>query len=236
MSDAPKEESGKKKGGKLPIILAVVLMVGGGGFFMTKKNGKHEKPKIKEAKEEILLPDEYINNMADGRTYVRVKLGLKTVDGFKAEEVMSHDAEISDAINTILKTTDPKEIVTEKQVKTLKIRICAALNTILENADPEKSKRTSPIKRPIPKKRTQRRRKKRATKLTTAIPAILRKRLRSRSCPQLKICQKDGTPKRARSSRSSSRHWLLSKPYAKTWRITSGFCISPLQNPVIQPN
>ncbi len=141
MSDAPKEESGKKKGGKLPIILAVVLMVGGGGFFMTKKNGKHEKPKIKEAKEEILLPDEYINNMADGRTYVRVKLGLKTVDGFKAEEVMSHDAEISDAINTILKTTDPKEIVTEKQVKTLKIRICAALNTILENADPEKSKK-----------------------------------------------------------------------------------------------
>ena len=137
MSDAPKEEgSAKKKGGKLPIILALVLMLGGGGFFMMKKGGHKEKPKIKLAKEEILLPDEYIVNMADGRTYVRAKIGLKAKDGFKGEEVTSHDAEISDAINSILKTTDPNQIVTEEQVRKLKIRIATAINKIFEESEP----------------------------------------------------------------------------------------------------
>ena len=142
MSDAPKEEAaGKKKGGKLPIILALVLMVGGGGFFMMKKNGgPKEKPKTKLAKEEVLLSDEYIVNMADGRTYVRAKIGLKTKEGFKAEEIISHDAEISDAVISILKTTSPNDIVTEPQVKKLKMRIAAALNKIFKEAEPEHDK------------------------------------------------------------------------------------------------
>lgn len=108
---------------------------------MMKKNGGHkEKPAIKLAKEEILLADEYIVNMADGRTYVRAKIGLKTIDGFKAEEVASHDAEISDAILSILKTTSPSEIVTEEQVHKLKIKIAARLNKIFKEAEPEKEK------------------------------------------------------------------------------------------------
>lgn len=136
MSEAAKEDAPKKKGGKLPIILALVLMLGGGGFFMMKKGGgKKEKPAVKLAKEEILLPDEFIVNMVDGRTYVRAKIGLRAKEGFKAEEVTGHDSEISDAIISILKTTRPDDTVTEPQVKKLKMRIAAALNKIFAEAD-----------------------------------------------------------------------------------------------------
>ncbi|HLO99924.1 MAG TPA: flagellar basal body-associated FliL family protein [Fimbriimonas sp.] len=132
MSEAPKEEgTPKKKGGKLPIIIAVVLMLGGGGFFMTKKKGgKVEKPAVKLAKEEIVLPDEFIVNMSDGQTYVRAKIGLRGKDGFKAESVTAHDSEVSDAIITILKSAKPQETATPKGVKGLKLKIAAALNKI----------------------------------------------------------------------------------------------------------
>ena len=133
MSEEVVEEAApKKKGSKLPIILAVVLMLGGGGFFMSKKGGKPAKVEIKLGKEEILLPDEFIVNMLDGHTYVRAKIGLKGTDKLKGEEVIAHNAEISDVINSILKTTSPDELVTEVQVKKLKIRIAAALNKIFK--------------------------------------------------------------------------------------------------------
>ena len=138
MSEEVKEDAPKKKGGKMPIILALVLMLGGGGFFVMKKGGKHPKPEIKLAKEEILLPDEFIVNMFDGERYVRAKIGLRAKDGFKGEEVLSHNAEISDVINTILKTTKSDEIITEAQVKKLKNRIATALNKIFLDEEPKK--------------------------------------------------------------------------------------------------
>lgn len=138
MSEEVKDEAPKKKGGKMPIILALVLMLGGGGFFMMKKGGKPVKPEIKLGKEEILLPDEFIVNMLDGHTYVRAKIGLRGTEKFKAEEALSHNAEISDVINSILKTTRPDEIITEAQVKKLKIRVAAALNKIFIDAEPKK--------------------------------------------------------------------------------------------------
>jgi flagellar basal body-associated protein FliL len=139
MSEEPKEEGAKKKGSKLPIIMALVLMLGGGGFFMMKKGGKAEKPAVKLGKEEILLPDEFIVNMLDGRTYVRAKIGLRAKDGFKAEEAISHNAEICDVINSILKTTKPDEVVTEVQVKKLKFRIATALNKIFKEDEPKEA-------------------------------------------------------------------------------------------------
>ena len=138
MSEEVKDEAPKKKGGKMPIIIALALMLGGGGFFMMKKGGKAVKPEIKLGKEEILLPDEFIVNMFDGQTYVRAKIGLRAKEGFKAEEVTSHNAEISDVILTILKTTKSDEIITEAQTKKLKSRIAAALNKIFEEAEPKK--------------------------------------------------------------------------------------------------
>ncbi len=130
MSEEVKEDAPKKKGGKLPIILALVVLIGGGGFFMMKKGKGPEKTEVKLGKEEILLPDEFIVNMLDGRTYVRAKIALKGGEKFKAEEVEHHNAEICDAINSILKNTKPEEVVTEAQVKKLKIRVAAALNKI----------------------------------------------------------------------------------------------------------
>jgi flagellar basal body-associated protein FliL len=131
MADSEKE-SGKKKGGKLPIILAIVLMLSGGGFFMMKggKNAKKE-PEIKLSKEEILLPDEFIVNLADGKTFVRAKVGLRTKDGVLAEEVTKHDAEISDAINLVLKNTKVEETITEKHIKKIKMLIADKVNGIL---------------------------------------------------------------------------------------------------------
>ena len=133
VKDAP-----KKKGGKLPIILALVLMLGGGGFFMMKKGGKPAHEEVKLGKEEILIPDEFIVNMLDGRTYVRAKIAIKGSDKFKAEEAEHHNAEICDAINSILKNTKPDEVVTEAQVKKLKIRIAAALNKIFKANEEKK--------------------------------------------------------------------------------------------------
>ncbi len=130
MSEEVKDDAPKKKGGKLPIILALVVLIGGGGFFMMKKGKGPEKTEVKLGKEEILLPDEFIVNMLDGRTYVRAKIALKGGEKFKAEEVEHHNAEICDAINSILKNTKPEEVVTEAQVKKLKIRVAAALNKI----------------------------------------------------------------------------------------------------------
>ncbi len=138
MSEEVKEEGAKKKGGKMPIIIALVLMLAGGGFFMSKKGGKPAKPEIKLGKEEILLPDEFIVNMFDGQSYVRAKIGFRAKEGFKAEEVTGHNAEISDVILSILKTTRSDEVITEVQVKKLKIRIATALNKIFEEAEPKK--------------------------------------------------------------------------------------------------
>lgn len=138
MSEAKEEGAGKKKGGKLPIILALVLMLGGGGFFMTKKGGHKEKPKTKLAKEEIMLEDEYIVNMADGRTYVRAKIGLRAKEGFKGEEVAAHNAEVSDAIIGLLKGTSPEQLVKETDIRKLKIEIAKRLNKIFAESEKDK--------------------------------------------------------------------------------------------------
>ncbi|MEI7984688.1 MAG: flagellar basal body-associated FliL family protein [Armatimonadota bacterium] len=138
MYEEVKDDAPKKKGGKLPIILALVVLVGGGGFFMMKKGKKPEKTEVKLAKEEILLPDEFIVNMLDGRTYVRAKIALKGGEKFKAEEVERHNAEVCDAINSILKNTKPEDVVTESQVKKLKIRVAAALNKIFKESEEHK--------------------------------------------------------------------------------------------------
>ena len=105
---------------------------------MMKKGGKPVKPETKLGKEEILIPEEFIVNMFDGRTYVRAKIGLKGKEGFKGEELEHHNAEVCDAINAILKTTKPDEVITEQQVKKLKLRIAKSLNKIFKEAEEKK--------------------------------------------------------------------------------------------------
>jgi flagellar basal body-associated protein FliL len=140
----------KKKGGKLPIIIAVVMMVAGGGFFMMK-GGKDtkKKPAIKISKEEVVLPDEFIVNLADGRTFARAKVGLRPKDGVKAEDITKHDAEISDAINLVLKSTRPEDTVTEAHIKKIKRAIAEKINKILEVKEehPEEEKSSSKKKK-----------------------------------------------------------------------------------------
>lgn len=133
MSDAP-DAAPKKKKGKLPVIIALVAVLAGGGFFMMKsKGGKEEKKEseIKMAKAEVILADEYLVNMADGRSYVRCKVALKVKEGFDPHDVEAHTAEVSDAINMTLKGTDPKDCDTAEGMKKLKRRIAAAINAIM---------------------------------------------------------------------------------------------------------
>ena len=134
MSDAPDAAPKKKKGGKMPVIIALVAVLAGGGFFMMKsKGGKEEKKEseIKMAKAEVLLPEEYLVNMADGRTYVRCKIALKVKEGFDPHDVEAHTGEVSDAINMTLKGTDPAECEKPEGMKKLKRRMAAAINAIL---------------------------------------------------------------------------------------------------------
>jgi len=134
MSDAPDAAPKKKKGGKMPVIIALVAVLAGGGFFMMKsKGGKEEKKEseIKIAKAEVALPDEYLVNMADGRSYVRCKISLKVKEGFDPHDIEAHTGEVSDAINMTLKGTDPKDCDTAEGMKKLKRRMAAAINAIL---------------------------------------------------------------------------------------------------------
>lgn len=150
MSD---EAAPKKKGGKLPIIIALVALLGGGGFFMMKgKKEDKKEPEIALGAEEVLLPDEFIVNMADGQTYIRARIGLRPKKDFKAETITKHDAEVSDAIVRILKTTKPEQTVAEKDIKKLKMRIAASLNKIF--AAEEEAAHGSEKKKKKKKKKT----------------------------------------------------------------------------------
>lgn len=119
---------------------------------MMKKGKKPEKTEVKLGKEEIPIPDEFIVNMLDGRTYVRAKIAIKGGEKFKAEAVEHHNAEICDAINSILKNTRPEEVVTEAQVKKLKIRVAAALNKIFKENEEKKDEKHEEVKKEGDKK------------------------------------------------------------------------------------
>ena len=123
------DDAPKKKGGKLPIIIALVAVLGGGGFFMTtgKKDAK-KKPEIALGKVEVLLPDEFIVNMADGQTYIRAKVALLPKEGFIAEDLKAHDAQLSDIVIRILKSTSPRDVVTDLQITKLKRKIAFEIN------------------------------------------------------------------------------------------------------------
>jgi flagellar basal body-associated protein FliL len=152
MSD---EAAPKKKGGKLPIIIALVAVLGGGGFFMMKgKKDDKKEPEIALGAEEVLLPDEYIVNMADGQTYIRARIGLRPKKEFKAEMITKHDAEISDVIVRVLKTTKPEQTVSEKDIKQLKMRIATGINKILA-AEEEAAHGTEKKKKKKKKKTTK---------------------------------------------------------------------------------
>jgi flagellar basal body-associated protein FliL len=123
------DDAPKKKGGKLPIIIALVAVLGGGGFFMTKgKKDAKKEPEIALGKVEVLLPDEFIVNMADGQTYIRAKVALLPKEGFVAEDLKAHDAQLSDIIIRILKSTSPRDVVTDLQITKLKRRIASEIN------------------------------------------------------------------------------------------------------------
>lgn len=135
MSEAAAAEPKKKKG-KLPIIIALVAILGGGGFFMTKKKGP-EKPAhtVELAAAETAIPDEFLVNMSDGRTYVRTKIAVILRKDYKAEDWEKHAIEVADAVNMALKATDPKQTNTEADMKALKRRIAASINKAIGGSD-----------------------------------------------------------------------------------------------------
>ncbi len=148
------DEKGKKKGGKMPMILALVLVLGGGGFFMMKGKGdKHKpEPKVELAAKETEL-EEFLTNMADGTTYVRTKMAVRLIKEFNGkpyEEAAftSSIGGVRDAINGVLRTTNPADIRTAEGLKKLKRTLAAAMNKILseeaatdEESDKDKKKK-----------------------------------------------------------------------------------------------
>ncbi|RYG64438.1 flagellar basal body-associated FliL family protein, partial [bacterium] len=122
----------KKKKGKLPIIIALVAILGGGGFFMTKKKGPEKAAHTVElAAAETPIPDEFLVNMSDGRTYVRTKIAVILRKDYKPEDWEKHAIEVADAVNMALKTTDPKRTTSEADMKALKRKIAASINRAL---------------------------------------------------------------------------------------------------------
>ena len=147
------DDAPKKKGGKLPIIIALVAVLGGGGFFMTtgKKDAKKE-PEIALGKVEVLLPDEFIVNMADGQTYIRAKVALLPKEGFVAEDLKAHDAQLSDIVIRILKSTSPRDVVTDLQITKLKRKIAFEINKALHeysHEEPAKKETTKKKKKKL---------------------------------------------------------------------------------------
>jgi flagellar basal body-associated protein FliL len=106
MSDKAPEE-GKKKKGKLPIIIAAVVVLGGGGFFMTKGKKKPvEEPALKAAKitELVEFKDDFLVNLADGNTYLRMKIALLPKDGVKKADLEKAIPIISDVVYQRMRT------------------------------------------------------------------------------------------------------------------------------------
>ena len=147
------DDAPKKKGGKLPIIIALVAVLGGGGFFMTKgKKDAKKEPEIALGKVEVLLPDEFIVNMADGQTYIRAKVALLPKEGFVAEDLKAHDAQLSDIVIRILKSTSPRDVVTDLQITKLKRKIATEINKALHeysHEEPSKKETTKKKKKKL---------------------------------------------------------------------------------------
>lgn len=137
MSETPVDAPVKKKKGKLPIIIALALVLGGGGYFKMKSGAKAaEAPHtVAMGEEEVDLEPEFLVNMSDGRTYLRTKIAVKLRKDAKKEDFVKHIKEVADAVNICLKTTDPKDTVTETQMKLLKRRIATAINKSLGGPD-----------------------------------------------------------------------------------------------------
>lgn len=139
MSEAAEK---KKKGGKLPLILVVVVVLAAGGFFM-KGKGK-EEPKVKLGKIES-LGDEFLVNLADGKTYLRAAVSVHIADGKKIGAGPKGDdyTVARDAVITVFKSKALREISDPEGLALLKREIAAAINKVAPkeegNEEAEKS-------------------------------------------------------------------------------------------------
>ncbi|MCW5937570.1 MAG: flagellar basal body-associated FliL family protein [Fimbriimonadaceae bacterium] len=148
MAEAAAAETPKKKGGKLPMIIALVVTLGAGGYFGMKMGGgskEPEKPKVELG--EITPVGEYLVNLADGKTYLRVEVSLQLAkDAHLAEGggggeghggAAEPPAPVKDAIVSVLSSKTLAQVATPEGKAALKKEIAAAVNATAPHNDEE---------------------------------------------------------------------------------------------------
>jgi flagellar FliL protein len=139
-NQAAASESAKKKGGKLPVIIALALMLGAGGFFGMKMRAPKtvKEPEIKLGAIEKL--DEFLVNLQDGGSYLRVAIAIQLKDGIKGEEFKEKMPIIQDAIIDTLTSKTLSQIRTLDGKRALRRQIAKAINTGIEKTESTKEK------------------------------------------------------------------------------------------------
>lgn len=123
----------------MPMIAALVAVVAGGGFFAMKGQGSNTQ----EVEPEIALGTtepmgEFLVNLADGRTYLRVTVSVQFADHFDvAYKMVDSQAAVQDAIVMTLSSRTLEEIRTLDGKQQLKWKLAHEINRAL--ASKEKS-------------------------------------------------------------------------------------------------
>jgi flagellar FliL protein len=141
-AEAPKKKS------KLPLILGVVMLLV--GIFVGAKvlggGGKQEPPPIELGKTVEL--EEFLVNLKDGRSYLRTKMSLHLVKGFKEEGFKELLPAVRDAIILCLSSMSYQDANSFKGKEDLKVEIAHQVNEILNEGGPKVHEEKKPQARP----------------------------------------------------------------------------------------
>lgn len=137
--EAPKVE--RKKSSKLLVIILLAVVLGGGGFFgfkvMNAGSAKEKGPLKVGSTVEL---QEFLVNLADGKTFLKAGIALGIAEGMKFGHGgdghgggTAEPPEVRDAIIMILTSKQPSDLATTEGKEQLKREIILSLNRLLNH-------------------------------------------------------------------------------------------------------
>ncbi len=142
MSEEEKAPKPEKKSNKLIVIVLLAILLCGGGFFGFKvmNAGKKGAPAKLKVGSTVQL-EEFLVNLADGKTFLKAGIALGIADGMKFGEGgdgkgkgAAELPEVRDAIIIILTAKQPSDLSTTEGKERLKREIVVRLNELLNPA------------------------------------------------------------------------------------------------------
>ncbi|TDX51922.1 flagellar basal body-associated FliL family protein [Orenia marismortui] len=126
--------SDEKKGLNLIIVvvLTVLLATGSSYFMFTKLGGmNNNKEEVNKASKELgptTSIGEFLVNLADGRRFIKVNITLEVSNDEVVSEIGERTPQVRDAIISILRNKDTKNINSNDGVRKLRMEIMDQIN------------------------------------------------------------------------------------------------------------